>query len=386
MPITIGNGNINVNSGLKTITDVAGKQIKGGIAFDGNNLRISAKENFIRKVSNRSTKGELADLYKNNKRTSSFFFPQDLDDEHYVMINAVKRSKQTISEPKGKKEILTSIVLPVPGNLQVQYQAQYENAQLGQIGAAAAGRLGLRTATRGADDIVGKLSDRISAFGTNDISQTGSEVGAAAATIGATVVGFSAAGILGGVIGAGGIDNVISGTLVNEGIAFNPHMAVMFRGVDFRTHVFEYKFVARNQMESNTIKSIIAHLKHHMLPSNTLGSRQGSVGLAFEYPEEFEISFAPGIRSYLYQIGTSVLTQMTVNYNGENIPIFFEDTQAPVSITMNLSFQETAILTKDGFQTSHEDPIDFDEVVNSNIVTKTDKALTTLGNGHKRPF
>ena len=53
---------------------------------------------------------------------------------------------------------------------------------------------------------------------------------------------------------------------------------------------------------------------------------------------------------------------------------------------MNLSFQETAILTKDGFQTSHEDPIDFDEVVNSNIVTGTDKALTTLGNGHKRPF
>ena len=96
MPITIGNGNINVNSGLKTITDVAGKQIKGGIAFDGSNLRISAKENFIRKISNRSTKGELADLYKNNKRTSSFFFPQDLDDEHYVMINAVKRSKQTI--------------------------------------------------------------------------------------------------------------------------------------------------------------------------------------------------------------------------------------------------------------------------------------------------
>ena len=67
MPITIGNGNINVNSGLKTITDVAGKQIKGGIAFDGSNLRISAKENFIRKISNRSTKGELADLYKNNK-------------------------------------------------------------------------------------------------------------------------------------------------------------------------------------------------------------------------------------------------------------------------------------------------------------------------------
>ena len=53
---------------------------------------------------------------------------------------------------------------------------------------------------------------------------------------------------------------------------------------------------------------------------------------------------------------------------------------------MQLFLENTAILTKDGFQTAHEDPIDFDEVVNSNIVTGTYKALTTLGNGHKRPF
>ena len=39
-----------------------------------------------------------------------------------------------------------------------------------------------------------------------------------------------------------------------------------------------------------------------------------------------------------------------IQYNGENIPIFFENTGAPVSITIAMSFQEVQIYTKDGFQ------------------------------------
>ena len=51
MPITIGNnGNVNVSKSLKAVTDVAGKQIKSAISFDGSNIRISAKEAFIRKI------------------------------------------------------------------------------------------------------------------------------------------------------------------------------------------------------------------------------------------------------------------------------------------------------------------------------------------------
>ena len=54
---------------------------------------------------------------------------------------------------------------------------------------------------------------------------------------------------------------------------------------------------------------------------------------------------------------------MTVNYNGESIPTFFEHTGAPVSITMNLSFQEIAIQTKGEngtvqFNNANEQPVD----------------------------
>ena len=49
------------------------------------------------------------------------------------------------------------------------------------------------------------------------------------------------------------------------------------------------------------------------------------------------------------------MTGLTINYNGEGIPTFFEQTGAPVSIEITMSFQETRLLTREGF-----DEIDYD--------------------------
>ena len=40
------------------------------------------------------------------------------------------------------------------------------------------------------------------------------------------------------------------------------------------------------------------------------------------------------------------MKNVNVNYNGESIPIFFEDTGAPVSVEISLTFQELEIQTK----------------------------------------
>ena len=176
------------------------------------------------------------------------------------------------------------------------------------------------------------------------------EVGTGALVGGATVIGAKTGGALAGfLIGAGGIGSVVTGQLLQEGIAINPHLAVIFRGVGFREHGFQYKFVARNQSESDTLKNIIEAFRFHMLPSNAIGGSGTTVGLAFDYPDEFELSFSEKIKSNLYEIGTSVLKNMQVTYNGENLPIFFEDTGAPVSIALTLQFQEVKLYTRDGF-------------------------------------
>jgi len=124
----------------------------------------------------------------------------------------------------------------------------------------------------------------------------------------------------------------------------------VFQGVGFRSHQFTYKFIARNQDESDVIKNIINTFKFFMLPSFAGGS-----SLAFNYPDEFEIKFAEEISPYLYDIGTCVLKDVSVNYNGEGIPLFFENSGAPVSIELSLSFQETQIYTKERLEDRIED-------------------------------
>ncbi len=349
MAITIGNGNINVNTDFKAITDIKGKLAKTGIQFDGSNVRLSAREMFMKKVTNRMPKGHIAGLVPRSKNTASMVYPADIDDEHYMKIDAFTRSKQTLNEPNGKKIIGSSIVLPIPGNLQVTFQADYENKGMGLIGAAAAGRLG--TGLQGAkaiSDVSERIKAKFNETGTDDQSLT--QIGTAGVVTGATLLGTKAGGVLAGaIIGAGGLGALGAGVLLEQGLAINPHLAVVFRGINFREHQFTYKFVARDQSESDTIKKIIKTFQYHMLPSNDIGGSGKTVGLAFKYPDEFEISFAEKVRSSLYEIGTSVLKNMQVTYNGENLPIFFENTGAPVSIQIALQFQEVKLLTRDGF-------------------------------------
>jgi hypothetical protein len=70
-------------------------------------------------------------------------------------------------------------------------------------------------------------------------------------------------------------------------------------------------------------------------------------GAFFEYPEEFDIEFSEKLAPYLFAIRRCVLRSMSVNYNGVNTPVFFEQTGAPVSIEIQLTFQETELLTKE---------------------------------------
>ena len=64
----------------------------------------------------------------------------------------------------------------------------------------------------------------------------------------------------------------------------------------------------------------------------------------FQYPEQFQIDIVGG--DYLFDIGVSVLTNFEVNYGPDGAAYHFEDTNAPFSVNLSLSFQEIAITTK----------------------------------------
>lgn len=235
--------------------------------------------------------------------------------------------------------------LPIPSNLVTSYNARYANEGLGPIG-----DIGRRIG-QGVESPSGFNASAIQESITNAVSQanlqaddlTGSagslaigavEGGAAAAAIASKLLG---GGNL-GAAGAAGLTQGLRGALVGAGIARNPHLATVFTGVDFKTHQFSYKLIAKNKSESDTLRNMIRSFKYAMAPQYAVGDH------IFRYPNQFDITLAAG--EYLFKFGRSVLTQFDVNYNGEGTPAFFEESGAPYSVTLNMSFQETSIVTK----------------------------------------
>lgn len=156
-------------------------------------------------------------------------------------------------------------------------------------------------------------------------------------------------GILRG--GINGTDPITSAnaTAYNEramGRLVNPHMAVLFKGVEPRIFNFTFQMLAKNAEESEQIRHIIHFFKYAMHPEvkepgDNLSKR------FFYYPENFVIGLFSPEDLYMFKISTCALESMSVDYAGSAIPSFFMENGAPVHIKLDLKFRELEILTKD---------------------------------------
>lgn len=331
-----------------SLEEIAGAAGKGAFSVSAGKNGISISTNFNELLKKKMVGNQIVspvkELYNNPKVSAPLIYPADLDNEHYIIFKVMKSRRKHRNDPK-LEGTFQNIVLPIPSNLNLQSSANYSDKELGMFGAMAAGRVNgadLNGALGSVGDMISqKISAATSAFKSGDTDAAVQAAGAAMPAV-ATGVATKLAGPLGGMLALGGTaDGVASGLSVSEGLALNPHLAVVFEGVGFRAHQFEYKFIARNQEESDTIKDIINTFQYYMHPEYAVGS------LAFKYPEEFQIEFASAVAPYLYDIGTCVLKDFSVNFNGEGTPLFFEHSGAPVSISINMTFQETFVVTKD---------------------------------------
>lgn len=150
---------------------------------------------------------------------------------------------------------------------------------------------------------------------------------------------------LGGLI-SHGID-IIPGMTANDqyqkitGTTVNPHMAQMFQGVNFRTFRFKFQLIARSKEESTEIQKIIKWLKLAQHPG-----RLNENSRYWTYPNNFDIYLATP-ENTMFNIARCVLTDMAIEYGTGGIQSFFNETGAPVDISVTLSFQELELLTKE---------------------------------------
>ena len=144
-----------------------------------------------------------------------------------------------------------------------------------------------------------------------------------------------------------------TGMLAAQGIAVNNHLALTYKGpTEFRKHDFSFAFFPKNKGETEIVKAILKDLENGMLP------RVGGVGATkvsgralsapfFQSPRHWTIDFfkkdgTPN--NYLFQIGKSVITAMTVNHDQQSTVSLHIEDESPVQTTLSLTFQEIEII------------------------------------------
>ena len=223
--------------------------------------------------------------------------------------------------------VFKRIALYMPPSVKVNYGTQWEDLSM--------------TANQ-YTDLAKDMSSMGDIEGIKNGFNTGGVVGAATGAL------QTPAGMLGARSVTNAVDGAFGSTMGQQletytGTTVNPHMALTFKGVNFREFQFDFIFMPRNEGESESVRKIIKCFKAAMHPANN--AAQGSRYWA--YPFNFDIYLLTPTHKYMFNIATSVLTSMAVDYNGSGYPVFFRNTGAPVQINMSLSFKELEVLTRE---------------------------------------
>ena len=132
-----------------------------------------------------------------------------------------------------------------------------------------------------------------------------------------------------------------------RGQAKNPNLESIFKAVPFREFSFPFTFAPKNEKEKDSVHKILQLFRFHMLPE-----QQSSANGYFNVPSEFQITYMyrDNENAYLPRISRCVLKQCDVDYAPEGVVSTLtpdERGAPPTLITMNLTFGETEIMTKE---------------------------------------
>jgi hypothetical protein len=186
--------------------------------------------------------------------TSGGEFPTDTID--YIKFTEVEvdyksggglSSIQRNDDNKATTKNLGSCYLYIPQSLGTDYGVNYDQVSMGAIGVEAAAMLGSQSES----EIVASLQSAASSASPEALFNT----------IGTGISGVNA------FLGTSGGPTGSQLSAIGQGLAFNPFMEQVFQGVNFRSHSFSFKLIARSETEAKEIASIVKFFKMGMLPS-----------------------------------------------------------------------------------------------------------------------
>ena len=210
--------------------------------------------------------------------------------------------------------IKTAIALYMPPSVQVSYQADYSESEIGVLADMGAGLIAAYKA--GADT-----------------KET------ALATLGKAETGIKKAALAALDVAAPGAKALAQ---IQTGKAITPKMEIMFNGIGHREFSYEFNFIPKNEQEASIVKEIIYEFKYHMA-SNFV---EGSGNREMEIPSTFDITyqFMGGENENLNKISTCVLQKVDVEYGGDRFQAYAGG--VPQQTKLSLAFKEMEVITK----------------------------------------
>ena len=220
----------------------------------------------------------------------------------------------------------TAISMYMPAQVQVKYNAEYGDTEIGVL-------------TGSAVDVV----EALMAGKDVNMEKLGKDVKDAGVAMEKTAIGM--VGDLGP-----GLKGLKEAAEMKKGVISSDRMELAFKGIKKRNFSYEFKMIPKSQAEADEIKKIINAFKFNMLPEmpNGLGGRQMTV------PNTFDIQYMyqNAENNYLHKISTCFLESMDVKYGGSRYKTFDgnADGAPPVETSISLEFKEIELITRERAQ------------------------------------
>lgn len=234
----------------------------------------------------------------------------------------------TIGSKKPIKLSNKSVKLYLPQGIQIADGVQYENTDLGAIGALAERGAGAAAsgsgAIQGVGNGIGSIIDAFSGTSSN------SGIGRLAANKVASAFGQE--------VGAG----VKSATRVT----LNPNTRALFKAVNLRSFSFTFKLIPTSQTESVRIQEIIKFFRTELYPEEiALGQDQdNTIPVGYRFPNRFQIKMFYNNIEVATKLLPCYIESFQAVYNSTAMSMHKDGSFQEVDITMN--FRESRTLSR----------------------------------------
>ena len=262
------------------------------------------------------------------KFTMVKYVPSDINMKSGFGINTDERNS-------GEREILGTVILPIPGGISDNNQVSWGSQSMNNIEVAAA-QFALNTISAGREGAELATKNIVAAVGGSDNDLK-------------TAIGVAIAGQAAGVGG-----QLLTRT---TGAVFNPNMELLFSGPSLRQFSFKFTFTARQSEESKEIVKILRFFKQGSAVQRTESN------LFLKSPHTFKIQYlyrgpAGGENPFMGKIKECACTGVNVNYTPQNNYSTFSD-GAMTSYEMSLNFSELEPVFNDEYANDGDTSIGF---------------------------